>query len=160
MAYSIRKASPLFLGRTEYACCRQRGGRNFENFLPLRQGTSAGRGSAYQYTPYLAAMRRALCSSVSRRSVFAGFAGLVSVVLVSVVLVSDLGSVLVAVVVVAAGAWVWAGAVVSVGAVAAWASCIEPWAVGFAGSAIATPARLRLRDSPAWAEADASSRAA
>src|SRR5205823_13473115 len=114
--------------------------------------------SAYQYTPYFAAMRRALCSSVSRRTAFVDFAGLDSVVLVSVVLVSDLGSVVVAVVVVAAGAWVWAGAVVSVGAVAAWASCIETWAIGFAGSVTATPARLRPRDSPAWAEADASSR--
>src|SRR2546430_15210306 len=103
MAYSIRKASPLFLGRTEYACCRQRSGRNFENFLPPRQGTSAGRGSAYQYTPYLAAMRRALCSSVSRRTVFAGFAGLLSVVLGSLGLGSDFGSGVVAVVVGGAG---------------------------------------------------------
>ena len=71
---------------------------------------------------------------------------------------SALGSVVVAVV--AAGAGAGAGAVVSAGAVAAWASCIETWAIGFAGSVTAAPARLRLRDSPARAElVEAASRA-
>src|ERR1700752_918661 len=127
-------------------------------------------------------MRRALASLDSRRTFFALFDGLVSVVLVSVGVV-----VAAVVVVVAAGAVVWAGAcastvagagaaavctwtgAASLAVVAAWASRTATWAIGFgtsatigfvtAGVAVGSPARLRLRLSPAWAEAEVSSRA-
>src|SRR5262245_46104817 len=128
-------------------------------------------------------MRRALASLDSRRTFFAVFDGLVSVVAVLVSVV-----VAVVVVVVAAGAVVWTGACACTGAgagagaagactwtgaaslavVAAWASRTATWAIGFGASAtigfvtsgaVGMPARLRLRFSPAWAEAEASSRA-
>src|SRR5262245_19961128 len=126
-------------------------------------------------------MRRALASLDSRRTFFAVFDGLVSVVVVLVSVV-----VAVVVVVVAAGAVVWTGACACTGAVAgaaggctctgaaslavvaAWASRTATCAIGFGASAtigfvtagaVGMPARLRLRFSPAWAEAEASSRA-
>src|SRR5512147_2098496 len=105
-------------------------------FLPLRQGNFRSRGQAYQYTPYLAAMRRALCSSDSRAAFFVVF--LVSVVaagLVSVVVVVAAGAVAwTGAAAGAAGAWTWTGAA-SLAVVAAWARRTETWAIGFGASA-------------------------
>src|SRR5947207_1572345 len=102
---------------TEYAQSRQRSGRNFRDFFrfakEIRQGNFSRCDRAYQYTPYLAAMRRALCSSDSLR--VALVTGLVVAGLVSAVV-----AVVVVVVVVAAGAWVWAGVWV-------WACVVVIW---------------------------------
>src|ERR1700754_3171407 len=86
-------------------------------FLPLRQGNFSKLRLAYQYTPYLAAMRRALCSSVSRRTFLVDFLVSVVVVFVSVVVA---GVVVVVVVAVGASVWTGAGAAVAAGEGETW----------------------------------------
>src|SRR3954467_8570637 len=119
MAYSMRQVTPRAHLKDGGICLLPTTKRKkFLNFFRFEKGNCSSRDRAYQETAYLAAMRRALCSSDSRRGLLADFeldlvsvvvAGLVSVVVVVAAVV---------VVVVAAGAVAWTGAAAAAAGVA------------------------------------------